>query len=136
MPIFEYKAVDAENKNCKGIIDADSARDARLKLRREKMFVTDLKERAKRQRRRQRGNVTRPLGGDNDETPCVAGCGKLLRRGVMPVCSRRGFAVCRAIARKGKAEPGRNTQQRACHRPVPEHQQLGLRHHRLDEDVH
>ena len=54
----------------------------------------------------------------------------------MPVGSRRGFAVCRAIARKGKAEPGRDTQQRACHRPVPENQQLGLRHHRLDEDVH
>ncbi len=44
MPIFEYKAVDSANKNRKGIIDADSPREARLKLRRDSLFVTDIKE--------------------------------------------------------------------------------------------
>ncbi|MBL8732193.1 MAG: type II secretion system F family protein [Planctomycetes bacterium] len=44
MPIFEYKAIDAENKVKKGIIDADTPRDARLKLKRDRLFVTDIKE--------------------------------------------------------------------------------------------
>ncbi len=44
MPIFEYKAVDSANKNRKGIIDADSPREARLKLRNDSLFVTDIKE--------------------------------------------------------------------------------------------
>jgi general secretion pathway protein F len=44
MPIFEYKAVDGSNKQRKGIIDADSAREARLKLRSDRLYVTDIKE--------------------------------------------------------------------------------------------
>ncbi|MDA0373615.1 MAG: type II secretion system inner membrane protein GspF [Planctomycetota bacterium] len=44
MPIFEYKAVDGSNKQRKGIIDADSAREARLKLRGDRLYVTDIKE--------------------------------------------------------------------------------------------
>lgn len=47
MPIFEYKAVDSANKTRKGMVDADSARDARIKLRNEsKLFVTDITEKA------------------------------------------------------------------------------------------
>jgi len=44
MPIFEYKAIDGENKVKKGIIDADTTRDARLKLKKERLFVTDIRE--------------------------------------------------------------------------------------------
>lgn len=44
MPIFEYKAIDGENKVKKGIIDADTPRDARLKLKKDRLFVTDIKE--------------------------------------------------------------------------------------------
>ncbi|MFM1872698.1 MAG: type secretion system protein GspF [Planctomycetota bacterium] len=44
MPIFEYKAVDGANKVKKGIIDADTTRDARQKLKKDKLFVTDIKE--------------------------------------------------------------------------------------------
>ena len=44
MPIFEYKAIDAANKVKKGIIDADTARDARLQLKKDALFVTDIKE--------------------------------------------------------------------------------------------
>ncbi len=50
MPIFEYKAVDASNKTRKGMIDADTARDARIKLKREQLFVTDIAEAKKKQR--------------------------------------------------------------------------------------
>ena len=46
MPIFEYKAIDGDNKVKKGIIDADTPRDARLKLKKERLFVTDIKESA------------------------------------------------------------------------------------------
>jgi general secretion pathway protein F len=44
VPIFEYKAIDGDNKVKKGIIDADTPRDARLKLKKERLFVTDILE--------------------------------------------------------------------------------------------
>ena len=44
MPIFEYKAINADNRVKKGIIDADTPRDARLKLKKDALFVTDIKE--------------------------------------------------------------------------------------------
>ena len=33
MPIFEYKAITSSGKSRKGIVDADTPRDARSKLR-------------------------------------------------------------------------------------------------------
>ncbi len=52
MPIFEYKAIDSANKAQKGMVDADSARDARNKLRSENsLYVTDIVE-AKAQKKR------------------------------------------------------------------------------------
>lgn len=51
MPIFEYKAVDGANKVKKGIIDADTTRDARQKLKKDKLFVTDIKEAKSKQKR-------------------------------------------------------------------------------------
>ena len=44
MPIFEYKAINVDNKVKKGIIDADTPRDARIKLKTDSLFVTDIKE--------------------------------------------------------------------------------------------
>ncbi|MBL8726245.1 MAG: type II secretion system F family protein [Planctomycetes bacterium] len=44
MPIFEYKAIDGANKQKRGIIDADTTRDARQKLKKEQLFVTDIRE--------------------------------------------------------------------------------------------
>lgn len=44
MPIFEYKAIDGDNKAKKGIIDADTPRDARLKLKKDRLYVTDIRE--------------------------------------------------------------------------------------------
>mgnify|MGYP001013565339 CR=1 FL=1 len=46
MPIFEYKAIDGDNRVKKGIIDADTARDARVKLKKDRLFVTDIRESA------------------------------------------------------------------------------------------
>lgn len=44
MPIFEYKAINSDNRVKKGIIDADTPRDARIKLKKDALFVTDIKE--------------------------------------------------------------------------------------------
>jgi type II secretion system protein F len=53
MPIFEYKAVDSGNKTIKGMVDADSARDARIKLRNDdNLYVTDIAEKRGRGHRR------------------------------------------------------------------------------------
>ena len=51
MPIFEYKAIDQSNKTKKGLIDADTPRDARNKLKKERLYVTDIKESKKKQKR-------------------------------------------------------------------------------------
>ncbi len=42
MPVFEYKGVSSDGKTISGIIDADSARFARQKLRSEGVFPTDV----------------------------------------------------------------------------------------------
>ena len=48
MPVFEYRALDAQGKVKQGILDADTAKEARLRLRDQKVHVVDL---------RQKGNV-------------------------------------------------------------------------------
>ncbi|MCL4141117.1 UNVERIFIED_CONTAM: hypothetical protein GTU68_039565, partial [Idotea baltica] len=48
MAVFVYKALDERGKNKKGIIDADSIRAARQKLRVQGIFPTDISERASR----------------------------------------------------------------------------------------
>lgn len=52
MPIFEYKAVDNAQKPKKGIIDADSPRAARDKLKAQQLYVTDIVETKRRGQRR------------------------------------------------------------------------------------
>jgi len=44
MPVYEYIAVDAKGKRTKGTLDAESARAARQRLRRDKLFPTLLQE--------------------------------------------------------------------------------------------
>ncbi len=44
MPVYEYKALDAKGKNAAGVVDADTARDAREKLRFQKIYVTEITE--------------------------------------------------------------------------------------------
>ncbi len=59
MPIYAYKAVDPQQKPRKGIIDADSPREARLKLRTQQLYVTDIAEsRGRRERKIQIKGVT------------------------------------------------------------------------------
>jgi type II secretion system protein F len=43
MPVFEYRALDGHGKVREGILDADTAKEARLKLRDQKVHVVDLR---------------------------------------------------------------------------------------------
>ena len=47
MPVYAYKGVTQAGRNTRGFVDADSARAARAKLRRDGVFLTDLSESAK-----------------------------------------------------------------------------------------
>lgn len=44
MPVYAYKGVDAAGRNTRGHLDAESARTARAKLRRDGVFLTELVE--------------------------------------------------------------------------------------------
>lgn len=44
MPVFEYKAFSSRGENRAGVIDADSPRDARVKLRRDDLHVVKLNQ--------------------------------------------------------------------------------------------
>jgi general secretion pathway protein F len=45
MAIFEYKGVSGTGKPTKGVVDADSSKSARLKLKQRGIFVSEIKER-------------------------------------------------------------------------------------------
>lgn len=44
MPVFEYKALNAKGRNAAGVVDAETARDAREKLRQQRVYVTQISE--------------------------------------------------------------------------------------------
>ncbi len=44
MPVFEYKGINGRGKNVKGVIDADTLRTARARLRKEGVFPTEFTE--------------------------------------------------------------------------------------------
>ena len=44
VPVFQYDAIDAQEKKSCGIVEADSAREARLKLMEQNLFLMDIKQ--------------------------------------------------------------------------------------------
>ncbi len=44
MPIFEYRGLSKKGENVKGIVDADNIRTAKVKLKKDGVFVTDIKD--------------------------------------------------------------------------------------------
>lgn len=42
MPVFEYRGIDKSGKTVRGIVDSENQRTARLKLKRDGVFITDL----------------------------------------------------------------------------------------------
>ena len=59
MPIFEYKALTSNGRTKKGIVDADTARDARSKLRNDHMHVTEMWEVADRKQTKKDKSVSK-----------------------------------------------------------------------------
>lgn len=49
MPIYEYRGLTREGKNVKGTLDSDNLRTARLKLKKDGIFVVDIKDKKKTQ---------------------------------------------------------------------------------------
>ncbi|MCB0385178.1 MAG: type II secretion system inner membrane protein GspF [Bdellovibrionales bacterium] len=47
MPLFEYKGLNKAGKNLRGSIDADNARTARARLKKDGIYVVDLKDKSK-----------------------------------------------------------------------------------------
>ena len=44
MPVYQYEAVDAEEKKSRGIVEADTAREARMKLMERNLFLMNMKQ--------------------------------------------------------------------------------------------
>ena len=54
MPVYAYKGLNEKGRNVGGIVDADSPKSARIKLRRSGIFPTDLNETREQVERRRR----------------------------------------------------------------------------------
>lgn len=47
MPIFEYRGLTKDGKNVKGVVDAENLRAARIKLKKDQIFVSDIRDKKK-----------------------------------------------------------------------------------------
>ncbi|KHD87745.1 MAG: general secretion pathway protein GspF [Bdellovibrio sp. ArHS] len=47
MPIFEYKGLSRDGKNVKGVVDAENLRAARAKLKKDNIYVVDIRDKKK-----------------------------------------------------------------------------------------
>lgn len=47
MPIFEYRGITKDGKSTKGIVDAENMRSARLKLKKDQIFISDIRDKQK-----------------------------------------------------------------------------------------
>ncbi len=66
MPVYEWKGVDAKGKNRKGIIDAESSRAAKEKLKKTGVFLSDLVEGAADKKGRKSGESSKLLSKQID----------------------------------------------------------------------
>lgn len=55
MPIFEYHGLSPTGKNIKGVIDAENLRAARAKLKKDGLFITDVRDKKKASQAKQGG---------------------------------------------------------------------------------
>lgn len=55
MPIFEYKGLTREGKNVKGIVDSDNLRSARAKLKKDNIFVVEIKDKKRTDSKKSKG---------------------------------------------------------------------------------
>lgn len=62
MSVFEYKGLDKSGKNVRGTVDADSVRTARAKLKKDNIYVVDLKDKSRNENRTRKREVSRSSG--------------------------------------------------------------------------
>ncbi|PIS09729.1 MAG: type II secretion system protein GspF [Bdellovibrio sp. CG10_big_fil_rev_8_21_14_0_10_47_8] len=65
MPIFEYRGLTKDGKNTKGLVDAENLRAARMKLKKDRIYVVDLKDKKKVSaagQKKKRGQNTKKVG--------------------------------------------------------------------------
>lgn len=55
MPIFEYKGLSRDGKNLKGVIDAENLRAARAKLKKDNIYVVDIRDKKKGDSKKKQG---------------------------------------------------------------------------------
>lgn len=58
MPVFEYKGLNKLGKSAKGIIDAENLRAARMKLKKDGIYVKTLTDKSKAQKKKKSSGVT------------------------------------------------------------------------------
>jgi general secretion pathway protein F len=58
MPVFEYKGLNRGGSNVRGTIDADNVRTARTRLKKDGIFVVDLKDKGKAERKIKNSKAT------------------------------------------------------------------------------
>ncbi len=85
MPVYEWKGFDAKGKKASGVIDADSPREARLKLKRDHKLVTGVAEVGK--KKKSKGKVK---GKKADKTSAVSKRANALRERVEAARGRKG----------------------------------------------
>lgn len=52
MPVFEYKGLDRSGKTVRGMVDSDNQRTARMKLKKDGIFITELSNKQKTEQRK------------------------------------------------------------------------------------
>ena len=57
MPIFEYKGITRDGKNTKGIVDSDNIRTAKLKLKKDGIFVSSIEDKKKSSNTQKRSSI-------------------------------------------------------------------------------
>ncbi|QDK45174.1 type II secretion system protein GspF [Bdellovibrio sp. ZAP7] len=63
MPIFEYKGLTRDGKNTKGIIDAENLRAARARLKKDNVYVVDIRDKKKIDTKKSKGpKATKAVG--------------------------------------------------------------------------
>lgn len=63
MPLYEYKGLSKAGKNVRGTLDAENVRTARTRLKKDGIYVIDLKDKTKAQNKaRSRGKVGKSVG--------------------------------------------------------------------------
>jgi general secretion pathway protein F len=58
MPVFEYRGLDKGGRSVRGTIDAENVRVAKVKLKKDSIFVTDLKDKARAAQKSKSGKST------------------------------------------------------------------------------